>query len=90
MSYYCYFEKGVHHPYLPQLENVGSDDDPQVNEFKEVGTTRSALVSSRFAIAINLVLFSLLTFIPGTQIELFLHNRDASHLPLCSCFLHAT
>ena len=73
-----FFEKGADHPYL-RFENARSDDDaPQVNELKEVGTTRCAVASSRFAIATNLVLFSLLAFVPGTQAVQFLHKRDAS------------
>ena len=70
-------EKGEDHPYL-WLDNAGSDDAPQVNDLKEAGTTRCASVSSRFAIATNLVLLSLLAFVPGTQAVHLLHKTDAS------------
>jgi hypothetical protein len=73
-----FFEKGADHPYL-RFENARSDDAaPQVNELKEAGTARCAVASSRFAIATNLVLFSLLAFVPGTQAVHLLHKTDAS------------
>ena len=69
-------EEGSDHSYL-WLENAGSNDAPQVNEFKE----ECALLSRRFAIATNLVLFSLLASAPGTQAEQHLwHKSDASFL----------
>jgi hypothetical protein len=71
-------EKGEDHPYL-WLDNSGSDDAPQVNDLKEAGTTRCASVSSRFAIATNLVLLSLLAFVPGTHAEHLFHGIASFH-----------
>ena len=73
-------EEGADHPYL-KLDNTDIDDAPQVNEFKEAVTAKCALLSHRFAIATNLVLFSLLASVPGTQAEQHLWNKsDASFL----------
>ena len=72
-----FFGKGAVNPYLC-LDNAGNDDAPQVNEFKEAGTTRCAVASSRFAITTKLVLFSLFAFVPGVQAEILLHKGDAS------------
>ena len=69
-------EEGADHPYL-KLDNTDIDDAPQVNEFKE----ECALLSRRFAIATNLVLFSLLASVPVTQAKQNLwHKSDASFL----------
>ena len=75
-------EKGADHPYL-WLDTTGSDDAPlQVNALKEAGTAAKRALSSRrlFAIAKNLVIFTLLASVPGTQAEHFLHKGDASFL----------
>ena len=73
-------EEGADHPYL-KLDNTDIDDAPQVNEFEEAVTAKCALLSRRFAIATNLVLFSLLASAPGTQAEQHLwHKSDASFL----------
>lgn len=73
-----YSKKKADHHYL-WLDTTGSDDAPQVNELKEASKARCSLVSSRrFAIATNLVLFSLLASVLATQAEHFSHKRDAS------------
>ena len=69
-------EEGPDHPYL-WLENARSDDAPQMNTFQEAVTTRCAF-SSRFATVTNLVLLSLLAFVPGTQASHLLHPRYSS------------
>ena len=65
-------------PYLC-LDNASYNDAVQVNKWKKTGTTdERALVSSRFAIATNLVHSSLLASISGVQAKHLFHERDAS------------
>ena len=70
-------EEGPDHPYL-WLENARSDDAPQMNTFQEAVTTRCAF-SSRFATVTNLVLLSLLAFVPGTHAEHLFHGIASFH-----------
>ena len=71
-----YSEKGADNPYLP-FDNCRSDDTVHVNKFEEAVTSKLAS-PSRFTIAANLVHFSLLTFVPGAEVEHPLHG----HVPV--------
>jgi len=74
-----YSEKGADNPYL-SFDSRGRSDDTvpvHVNKFEEAVTSKLAS-PSRFTIAANLVHFSLLTFVPGAEVEHPLHG----HVPV--------
>ena len=68
-------EKGAHNLYLSFDSGSGDDTVPiHVDKFEEILTSHLAS-PSHFTIAANLVLVSLLAFVPGTEVKHPLHGH---------------